>query len=1127
MKPILLKLKGLNSFIEEQVVDFEDLTSRGLFGIFGPTGSGKTTILDGITLALYGEVARQSSNFINTNCKSASVLFEFQISGATPRRYVVEREFKQDTKTGSYKTGKCRLSEITEGQEEIIAEKVRDVTNSIVDIIGLKLDDFQRTVVLPQGKFSDFLKLDGQKRSNMLERLFQLQPYGDELTTKLRERKRKELLENENLEGQILAHNGVSEDVIKEREQEHKTLTEYLNEEQKRLEEYQKIYNEASKVWKLQLDLKKLNEEKEKLFAQRSYMEQEKQVLQLSERARRVKPYIEAFDSVQKEFNQSDALLAKSKKQLVQISEKRNEVIGQWEIYNKKKQEELPLLLEREKEVNDGIQLELDMDENKLQLKESLQKVNLRTEETAVLKEQLQACQQEIERLNVEIAQAESMERELQIDAVLRQNVSKGCVLAEKIETLSEQVKKEKERFDQLEHFLKEESQKAAQMQKILYEKEEEKGIQALQGKLIDAKDQWKRYFECEKEEERICGQLELLSKEEEKITDLVSEQEGKVILARENLKSIEIENLAHMLRKELKDDSPCPVCGSTHYKLPCNDTMGEEGKLKEAEEKKNQEEKEFELLKQRQAEIKAQLQNFRNQLEATKQNVIGLGQEYKKYTQEEIEEKLSMILPYRDLFTQIKENQKSYESLKVSLKELQDQKESWEKEFEQIKVESNIDDFEKKQQDIQEADNKLRKVQERLAHARKQLNVYTAQKNEKNEQQMNVIKDLATYTETSRQLDGIIKKQEEKWTSFIIKHQNELIYESDTPKLKRTLENILNSIQEIESRFKSINERKESLEMSYQEINERYIKLSANNELLKKQVKEEERRLGEALEKEMFDCMEDCIAKMLPDSLFESKKVEVEQYEKEVIKILGLIEDTTKRIGNDEVKEEEWNEIQEQLEKSQLEVDSCKEKIFRIAQELDDLKKRYQSLKELMEKQKEMEHQLSLLDELEKLFRGKRFVEYVAQSRLEYISRGASKRLREISNGTYGLEVSETGKFIICDYKNGGVKRDASTLSGGETFLVSLSLALSLSEQVQLKGTAPLELFFLDEGFGTLDDELLDVVMDSLEKVQNEKLKVGIISHVESVKNRVPVKLLVTPARSGMGGTKVAIERT
>ena len=106
----------------------------------------------------------------------------------------------------------------------------------------------------------------------------------------------------------------------------------------------------------------------------------------------------------------------------------------------------------------------------------------------------------------------------------------------------------------------------------------------------------------------------------------------------------------------------------------------------------------------------------------------------------------------------------------------------------------------------------------------------------------------------------------------------------------------------------------------------------------------------------------------------------------------------------------------------------------------------------------------------------------------------------------------------------NGGLRRSIKTLSGGETFLTSLALALALSSQIQLKGSAPLEFFFLDEGFGSLDSELLDIVMESLEKLHSEKLSVGIISHVEELKNRVPVKLLVTP-NDGGNGSKINIE--
>ena len=223
----------------------------------------------------------------------------------------------------------------------------------------------------------------------------------------------------------------------------------------------------------------------------------------------------------------------------------------------------------------------------------------------------------------------------------------------------------------------------------------------------------------------------------------------------------------------------------------------------------------------------------------------------------------------------------------------------------------------------------------------------------------------------------------------------------------------------------------------------------------------------------------------------------------------------------------EQWIAIQEEKEEKEVKVKEYNEIKIKLQEELKIIEDKMIELKGLLKQKEELDHKLALLNDLDKLFKGKKFVEFVAATRLKYVSLEASKKLKEITNGNYGLEVDEDGRFIIRDYKNGGAERDASTLSGGETFLASLALALALSAEIQLKGTAPLELFFLDEGFGTLDDNLLEVVMSSLERIHNDKLKIGIISHVESIKNRVHVKLLVTPAEAGLGGSKVKIERS
>lgn len=176
MRPIKLKISGLNSYIDEQVIDFEKLTERGLFGIFGQTGSGKSTILDAMTIAMYGNIPRNTKEFINSACDRASISYEFEIGGQnTRRRYIVDRTIKR-TKTGGILTSHCRLVEIhNNSQSTVLADKATDVNKKIAEVVGLTVDDFTRSVVLPQGKFNDFLKLTGADRRNMLERIFGLE----------------------------------------------------------------------------------------------------------------------------------------------------------------------------------------------------------------------------------------------------------------------------------------------------------------------------------------------------------------------------------------------------------------------------------------------------------------------------------------------------------------------------------------------------------------------------------------------------------------------------------------------------------------------------------------------------------------------------------------------------------------------------------------------------------------------------------------------------------------------------------------------------------------------------------------------------------------------------------------
>ncbi|MGN0822437.1 MAG: SbcC/MukB-like Walker B domain-containing protein, partial [Candidatus Gallimonas sp.] len=156
------------------------------------------------------------------------------------------------------------------------------------------------------------------------------------------------------------------------------------------------------------------------------------------------------------------------------------------------------------------------------------------------------------------------------------------------------------------------------------------------------------------------------------------------------------------------------------------------------------------------------------------------------------------------------------------------------------------------------------------------------------------------------------------------------------------------------------------------------------------------------------------------------------------------------------------------------------------------------------------------LFERLKKLLEGNKFMEYAAEEYLQNVALTASGRLLTLTDGRYFLRYDDG--FAVGDNFNGGKTRGVHTLSGGETFLVSLSLALALSAEICARSLRSGEFFFLDEGFGTLDERLVDTVMDSLEKLRSENFSIGIISHVEELKHRIDRKLTVVKANEKHG---------
>jgi exonuclease SbcC len=179
MKPIYLEFCGLNSFSSKAEIDFSVLLTGGIFGIFGATGSGKSSILDAIHLALYGKVDRAATfnDCINQDSDSVSVTFDFEVVISGKRgQYRVKRETKR--KSGS---AKAYLYEKQGKEWFALAEGVSDVNKKVEEIVGLSLDDFKTCIALPQGEFAALVKSKLSERVKLMARLFNLEKYGERL----------------------------------------------------------------------------------------------------------------------------------------------------------------------------------------------------------------------------------------------------------------------------------------------------------------------------------------------------------------------------------------------------------------------------------------------------------------------------------------------------------------------------------------------------------------------------------------------------------------------------------------------------------------------------------------------------------------------------------------------------------------------------------------------------------------------------------------------------------------------------------------------------------------------------------------------------------------------------------
>lgn len=1154
MRPVWMKIKGLNSFLEAQEVDFELLGSQGLFGIFGPTGSGKSSILDGMTLALYGTTARNSANFIHVNTDRASVDYIFSVRGKKVKTYQVSRSFRRG-KEGTIRSDGAKFIDLTGEEPVILADRIGTVNEKCKEVLGLSKEDFFRTVVLPQGKFSEFLKLEGMERNKMLERLFHLEQYGEHLAVLVKNRAACWEGEKREKEGALSRYASISQEEIQELEQAEKTLVQELADQEQHQKKLRVQLEEGKTVAALQQEYETVETQLHAHRKEADVQEHLRTRIQKAETANAL--FLWLSDAQQAGKQLKDAEIARDKS--LALWQEKQEALKDAEVKKQdadnQVQKEKPALQLQQEFVKQA--LELEQERKNLSLK--LEEKNLQKQETdkklADANEKMETLLQDIENRR---KQRENLKREAEkyaVSSAVREAAEEGNRLTLILEQLTKQKelaqqkeKRQKEELYTCEQELEKTEQKAKKEEERKKHLEEQKVLLKKQLEALNSLEMEKQQlFQLKQEYEKEC-QLEEQLKDQEK---LYQETEEKWKKAKEK-KQQDLErkkagehqyfqHLAGILAAEVKEGEPCPVCGSIHH--PNKIELSEEDSAVWLMEKEKAE-KEFQ-------KSLTLVSGLESSLEHIQENLVALKTQWKELQKRETGKEIKRLEAsceekegtQKAVKQELEEKETTLEMSGQIFQNAQKQFVTW-----AARKESLIHGIEETRQELL----RLAKEEERPKQQLLKLKEEFRQENfcafygevqrkqreaeEKQRQQNQLETQIEARVANSEKGRKLIEKLQTTQTELRIwleenqKHIQDLL-EQIQKKAGRT-QGLEAHLSYLEAALKNLETAQEQAQRKWESLQteERAAKeLYAEQKVLAETAKEQAKEKREILQKHMEQ------AKVTEEAWIEMHREEekrlqefqnqVAAYEEQGKKLENQASQIQAKLGDRKISREELAALFQEEEALNQAITQKNKELGAVKQELNQNKKAWEEKKKLMEKLEEIYHQLDLLSELEGLFRGKRFVEYVSRYYLEYVSREADVQLRQMTGGSYGLETDGSGLFLIRDYKNGGVLRPASTLSGGETFMASLSLALALSSQIQMKGAAPLELFFLDEGFGTLDENYLEVVMESLEHIQTKKRMVGVITHVEEIKNRIPVRLLVEPARMGEGGSKIRIE--
>lgn len=1202
MKPLCLKIAGLNSFRDVQEIDFEMLCQGGVFGIFGPTGSGKSTILDAITLALFGSVERAAHNtqgILNLTQDTLSVQFRFSLGCGLQRRvFQAERSYKRAS-DHTVRAAICRLIEIKEDQETVLAGSADELTRQVKQILGLNLDDFTRAVVLPQGKFAEFMSLSPGDRRNMLERLFGLEEYGKNLNAKIKQRLETANQELHGIEKYQLGLGDASEKSVQAAEEALAQAGANVASQEEKLRQFRQAYEEIREIWGLQQEQEATRQKEWELAERRPGILNLEERLAQAERAEKIRTLIVEKAQAEEKVRTSRIQLEQAKRKQAEVQGKYQFAEAQWRNALQIREDNETNLTRRLEQLDQAVIMENDIREKKKLHREIRQRYENKQREKKEIEQKLAALRQEREELRQALETDKARRQEILISPEQRESVTAAQKIMEACEKVSLQAAKLQKELAGCEHKLHEaQSEWTAHQERTAQAKTELAELKEVQQKmrLNRPVDESGLLAEIQ-EAERCKGIAETIQREEKaraeaeaEIARLAGDQAGvqakilklkerqqeimanlaaiklKAESARRKVQAHEAENMAAVLVEHLTKGSPCPVCGSLEHPSPASgilrseiddartDLLAREADFKVGEEQlsqcstqlavatvngENGEEnlqKQTAILKQKEKSL-AQLQSaLKSELRELDGKALDIAcNEWVAAIEVKRAEGVAWKTALEAIAGRIEEKQIELNRRTAQESKLQAKTESVHAEIKQKRLflDEQLQDLEITRTRLDEVrgkteipeipvlarqyaawDQESQKLHERLAKTETELLALDTETEQVQEEKTfaelemkglvaSLVEANKGIGEWERKLAAVTGGEEAGVLLQEIKSKREEIITAER-KTKELFENNRNTA---DVAAKELAVRNKEWEM--------FLRQSEHHQKLLAAGLEEADFLTEAMaENALCDADE-------RREMFET----IQQYHKMSAVFKEQDEAIRSKLRGRKVEAEVWRSWPERLEKEEELSKQLLSHQAAAKNTLESLRERQMEWARLEKEKKAVSHQADLLNSLQKILQGNAFVEYIAQEQLYNVALDASGRLGKLTAQRYALEIDSTGGFIIRDDGNGGARRPVYSFSGGEKFLASLALALALSTQIQLHGEAPLEFFFLDEGFGSLDKEVLEAVMNTLEKLRLQDLSIGIISHVEEIKSRMTRRLIVTPAETGGAGSRVRLE--